>query len=117
MATPIEITKNHVIGISIGTFLSLFAGMWFTVGEVQGYITQITMNTQAIQGVVLSLELSRVDRQIEGFKKERRELKRQLRDDPGNGLLIDQIMELDDSIEDTQIIRECVVDPTKEVCK
>ena len=113
----IKLTKNSVIGISVGTFFSLMAGMWLTVSEVQGYVTQITANTQAIQAIVMSLELGRIDRQIEGLKKERRDLKRKLRVDPGNDLLLDQVDELNDSIEDSQIVRECVVDPNKEVCK
>ena len=111
------INKDSIIGIGVGTFLTLIVGIWGVSGKVQGHIAQILANTSAIQGVVMSLELSRVDRQIEGFKKERRELKRKLRNDPGNGLLHDQILELDDSIENAQFVRQCVVDPTKTICK
>lgn len=111
------ITKDSVVGIGIGTLLTLVVGIWGVSTKVQGYITQISMNTQAIQSVVQSLELSRIDRQIEGFKKERRELKRTLREDPDNGLLHDQILELDDSIDDADKVRECIIDPTKKVCK
>ena len=54
----IKLTKNSVIGISVGTFFSLMAGMWLTVSEVQGYVTQITANTQAIQAIVRSCRSS-----------------------------------------------------------
>ena len=111
------ITKDTIIGGSVATFLTIGAGIWAASGTVQGHIAQIVLNTQAIASVVTSLELSRIDRQIEVFKKERRDLKRQLRDDPNNGLLQDQILELDDSIRYSEIVRECIVDPAKAICK
>ena len=72
------ITKDTIIGGSVATFATLVIGIWAASGTVQGYITQLATNTVSISAIVTSLELSRIDRQIEGFKKERRDLKEQL---------------------------------------
>jgi len=111
------ITKDTIIGGSVATFATLIMGTWAASGTVQGYISQIAANTLSISAIVTSLELSRIDRQIEGFRKELRDLKRQLREDPGNGLLQDQILEVEDSITASLLVRSCIEDPQKEVCK
>ena len=111
------ITKNSVIGMSLTTLIATVLGIWSFSGKAQSYITQIGLNTQAIQAVVQSLELSRVDRQIEGLKSERREINREIRGDPANSLLLDQLDEINDSIETELLKRQCIEDPAKEVCE
>lgn len=115
MRSPI--TKNTMISMSIASLLSMGGGLWFTIEKVQGAFEQLNTNTKSIQVIVTSLELTRIDQQLNDFKRERRNLNRDLRADPINDLLLDQLDELNDAIENTLLIRACVIDSQKEVCK
>ena len=111
------ISKNSIIGMSVSTFLGVLTALWVASGTVQGYLNQQASNTAAIAAVVLSLDISRVDRMIQALQKERRELKRRMREEPDNGLLHDQLEELNDAIEYQSKIRECVINPELKVCQ
>lgn len=115
------VTKNTVVSMSLAGLLTFAGGMWATVSKVQAGFTQISMNTAAIQGVVKSMELSRIDRIIEGKQKEIRDKEIAVLEADGNEpllrLLQDQISQLQDEIDLQMAIRACVVDPEKKVCK
>ena len=65
----------------------------------------------------MSLELIRIDNQIDSLQTERRSLKRQLRNDPNNDLILDQLEEVKDELNALDTLKECTIDPVKEVCK
>ena len=111
------VTKNTVVSVSIGTLLTLAAPIWFGVTKVQGAVSQIEQNTKSVKVIVTSLELIRIDNQIDALQRERREINRQLRKDPDNDLLLKQQDEINDELHALENLRDCIVDPDKEVCK
>lgn len=111
------ITKNTVVGISIGTIGGVLAFLWVAIGTVQGYMEQVDNNSKSVKQIVLSLELMRINQQIDSLQQERRSLKRQLRDDPNNDLILDQLEDIQDELKALDTLKECVTDPEKEVCK
>lgn len=111
------LTKNTMWGMSIASMMTFVGAIWISSGFIQGKIGMIEANASAIAAVVLSLDISRVDRMIEGLKKERRELRRRLRETPNNDLLHEQLEELDDAISHQETIRQCVVNPEQRICQ
>jgi len=115
------ITKNTVVSMSAATLLSVLGGLWFAVDKVQGAFDQLSINTQAITDIGLAMELRGIDRIIESKSKEIRDKEIDILGATGNPaltqLLNSQVKELGQEIEMQKIIRECVVDPTKKVCK
>lgn len=115
------ITKNTMISASLATVISVLGGLWFTVDKVQGAFNQISMNTQAIQDIGTAMELRGIDRVIESKSKEIREKEIAILNAEGNEplvmLLRQQNKKLAEEIEHLRIVRACVVDPTKKVCK
>ena len=111
------VSRNSVFGISLGTFFLVVGAIWVSAEKVQGYIVQIDANTVAIQLVAKSLKLGRLDDEIADLKSERRDLNRELRRDPENDLIIEQLEEIEDEIEALGLIRECVIEPNGRVCE
>jgi hypothetical protein len=115
------INRDTIIGGSIGTFIAVLGALWIASGEVQGYIAQISMNTVAIQSIGQSMELSRIDRIIEGKQKEIRDKEIMILKSANNPdlvlLLQEQVKELADDLTLQLNIRECVVDPAQIICK
>jgi len=116
-----SITKDSVVKMTLAGLLALVVGIWATVEKVQSGFAQISLNTQAIQGVVKSMELSRIDRIIEGKQKEVRDKDVMIMKSAGNkpliDLLHDQVTKLNHEIEMQKIIRGCVVDPESKICE
>ena len=115
------ITKNTMLSMSLATVVSVLGGLWFTVDKVQGAFDQLNINTQAIESIGLAMELRGIDRVIESKSKEIRDKEIAILNAEGNTALIQllqtQNKELATEIEHQKIIRECVVDPTRKVCK
>ena len=115
------ITKNTIFGISAAGVLTLFGSMWVAVAEVQGAFNQLSINTMAIENIGTAMELRGIDRIIESKSKEIRDKQVDIINAGSNPALIQllntQISELQEEITRQRVIRECVVDPTKKVCK
>jgi len=109
----ITLNKKTIVSTSIGTLMAAAGGMWVVSGELQAAAAQIAMNTQSIQ----QLELRSVNSEIARLKTERRSLNRQARQYPNNTLLIEQLEEVQDEIDALIVVRDCMIDPTKEVCQ
>jgi uncharacterized membrane protein YgaE (UPF0421/DUF939 family) len=110
------ITSKTTIGVSIGSVLALASTIWLFTGKAHGYITAIEANTVAISLLATSVELARIGDDIGDIKKEIRELKRDLRHDPDNDLIIDQIEDLEDELEELEKLYSCLAAGNK-VCK
>ena len=108
------------VRISLATAVVVIGWMLGASWTVFGYASQIDENTRAIEGVVTSLELSRVDREISGLQKEKRSIERASTGAVGNLqleiLLGDQVQDIEDEIELKKIIRSCIVSPDQKVC-
>jgi hypothetical protein len=137
----VALIKDTSIRISIVTMAAVMVWMMGASYKVFGYMSQVEANTEltatlpkyitktealelliasnasAIHDVSISLRVGRLDRDISERKKERRELQRALRSDPDNELVQDQIASLQEEIEYFQDLRECVIDPDKEICQ
>ena len=115
------ITKNTMVSVSVATLLSMIGGLWFTVDKVQGAFSQLSINTQAIESIGTAMELRGIDREIGNKQKEIRGLEVEILNNVENTALVNllnqQIHTLQDEIATQQLIRACVVDPTKKVCK
>ena len=81
----------------------------------------MSINTQAIENIGTAMELRGIDRIIESKSKEIRDKEIDILNAEENlpliQLLDTQISTLQIEISMQKIIRECVVDPTKKVCK
>ena len=85
----------------------------YTVSDkVQATVFQVAANVVSIQ----SLELRAVMKDIAYLKKEQRELNRELRTDPDDENIIEDIEEVRDEMEALELQRDCLLDPEKEVC-
>jgi len=128
------LTKNTMVGGSVGGVLAVLYGIWILTSSVNAYTAQIETNTaatiantiavvpiaanttaiaentKAIDALSTSLKLSRIDGWTSDAQRERRELKRELLADPDNELIIEQIGTLDDEIKRYGDIRKCVSD-------
>lgn len=115
------ITKNTMLSMSVATAITVFGGLWITVAKVQAGFNQLSINTQAIESIGTAMELRGIDRVIESKSKEIRDKQIDVLNAEGNKPLIQlldtQISELQREIARQQIIRECVVDPTRKTCK
>jgi hypothetical protein len=112
-----KIRGKHYAGGGIAAVIAAVGTWaWAATGDIHGYIQQITANTEAIQMVSTSLKLGRVNDEIADLKRERRELRRELRDDPENDLILEQIEVIDDELEELEKVRECIM-KGGEVCE
>ena len=115
------ITKNTMMSMSLATAISVLGGLWFTIDRVQGAFNQLSINTVAIESIGMAMELRGIDREISTKQKEVRGLEVEILNNAGNTALINllnqQIHTLEDEIDQQQLIRACVVDPTKKICK
>jgi hypothetical protein len=111
-----EIGKNTVLSVSLGTLGGVAFVMWQAFGVYDGLTDSVYSNTEAtkknsqqLAEVVHSLEMSRIDRRIDNAKKELRQIERWLRDDPEDDILLDQRDDLEDEIERLDKIRDCLL--------
>ena len=113
--------KDTSVRISLVTAAAFIVWMLGASWTVFGYASQIDRNTAAIESVVTSLELSRVDREISGLRKEKRTLERTAKGAAGNmelqDLLDDQVQDIEDEIEFRKLVRSCIVNPNQKVCE
>ncbi len=103
------ITRNTVVSTSLATIVAVAWAMWLFMGDLQGYMNQIVSNTMAIQSLAKAVEVGRVSDEIGDLRREKRELKRALRKDPENDLIMDQLEDIEDSIENKTIIKACIL--------
>lgn len=115
------LTKNTMLSMSLATALTVLGGLWITIAKVQAGFSQLSINTQAIESIGTAMELRGIDRVIESKSKEIRDKQVSILnagDNPPLKQLLDtQISELQSEIAVQQVIRECVVDPAKKICK
>ena len=111
------ISKNTMFSASLATMISIVAGVWYGVSEVQAWVGQIATNTESISLIMKSLELRDIDGRMALAKSEERELNRELRKDPENDLIIEQLDEIEDNLEHLVLIRSCIVSDKTEVCE
>ena len=104
-----HLNKNTVVGLSLSTIILIAGTVWATSAKVSAVVNQVYDNTMILAGVVKSLELSRIDRQISISEEAVRELDRYLQKDPQNELYIDQKATLESKLIKFRAVRECVV--------
>lgn len=113
--------KNIIIGVVTAVLITIVGGTWSSMAKVQAAFAQLSVNTQAIESIGTAMELRGIDRIIESKQREIRANEVKIVSNPNNiplkTLLEDQNKKLADEIAMQHIIRECVVDPTKAVCK
>ncbi len=116
-----ELMKNMLYGVLSAVILSSLGGLWFGMGKAQAALSQLSINTQAIESIGTAMELRGIDRVIESKSKEIRDKEIAILNAKGNTALIQllrsQNSELATEIEHQKTIRECVVDPNMRVCK
>jgi hypothetical protein len=114
MAIPVKtlLSKKTIVSTSIGTLLTMSGGIYMASEKVNAATTQIAMNTVSIQ----SLELRMIQSDIADLKQERRDLKRELREDPENPYVLQDLEEVEDELHALELVRECLIDPEREVC-
>jgi len=109
----ITLNKKTLVSTSIGTLMAAAGGLWVVAGDFNAAVAQIERNTLQIQ----SLEIRSVDSELTGLRKEKRSLNRELREYPGDVILIEDLEEVDDEITELEKIRDCLVNPDIEVCR
>ena len=103
------ITKQTMVGVSVGSLAALLASMWLVVSEVQSWVGQISDNTQALAELSRDVKLSRVYDMIGDLRSERRDLRRILEARPNDRVVLDQIEEIDDEIQLLEKILDCLL--------
>ncbi len=110
------LTKDTGVKLSIATLLAVLIWMGGASWKVFGYVQTIAANTMAIQSVSHSLKVGRISDELGDLRRERRNLKRALRTDPNDELLMDQIEEIEEEIEVLKEKLECATDGNR-VCE
>ena len=115
MDIPVKnlLNKKTIVSGSIGSLLALTGGIYLASEKVNATVFQVAVNTSAIK----SLELKDVQTAIASFKKERREIRRDLRSHPDDIDLMEDLEEVEDEIDALQLVQECMISPEDEVCK
>jgi hypothetical protein len=111
-----KISPDTTVKINLGLIVIILIWAFGVSWKAYGYVTAISTNSAAIQSVSTSLKVGRISDEIGDLKRERRNLSRDLRDDPQNELLADQIAEIDDEIEELERKLKCVTEGNK-VCE
>ena len=106
------LNKKTIISTSVGTLMAVAVGIYTVSDKVQATVFQVAANVVSIQ----SLELRAVLKDIAYLKKEQRELNRELRGNPNDDNIIEDIEEVEDELEALELVRDCLLDPEKEVC-
>ena len=114
MNIPIKnlLNKKTIVSGSIGTLMALSGGIYVASEKVQATVFQVAANSVSIQ----SLEVRAIQSDIALLKKEQRELRRELRNDPENDYVLEDLEEVEDELEALELVRECMLDPKMEVC-
>lgn len=106
-----QLSNNTLMGVVVATLLSSAGAIYAASTKIITLTNQVDDNTYELAGVVKSLELSRIDRQISNAEAEIRELDRYLlgiKEKPP--LLISQRAALEAEIKRLGIIRGCISD-------
>ncbi|GAG12428.1 unnamed protein product, partial [marine sediment metagenome] len=106
------LNKKTIVSGSIGTLMALSGGIYLASDKVQATVYQVAMNTESIE----HLRLKAVQGAVADFKKERREIRRELRQYPDDPDLLEDLDEVEDEIDALQLVQKCMADPEKEVC-
>jgi hypothetical protein len=114
MATPLKtlLNKKTIVSTSIGTLMAMTGGVYLASEKVQATVYQVAANTTAIE----TIKINNVRRYIADLKRERRELRRELRASPDDPYLLEDMDEVEDTIEAAEHVLECLTDPESEVC-
>jgi hypothetical protein len=109
----IELSKKTLVSTSIGTLMAAAGGLWVIAADFNEAVAQINSNTKSIE----SLEIRSIDSELGGLRKEKRALNRELRQYPEDMILLYDLEEVEDEMAVLSLIRECLIDPNKEVCQ
>ena len=109
----ITLNKKTIVSTSIGTLMAASGALWVVAADFNTAVAQINQNTLSIT----SLEIHSIDSELGSLRKEKRSLNRELREYPGDTILLEDLEEIDDEIDELSLIRECLVDPDVEVCR
>ena len=115
MPIPIKnlLNKKTIVSGSIGTLMALSGGIYVASEKVQAAVFQISANASSIH----SLEVRIIKAEIALLKKEQRELRSELREDPENEYVMEDLEEVDDELEALELVRECMLNPEMEICR
>jgi len=109
--------RSLKITASLGGIVAALGLIWSVTSSVVALAAQVNHNTDSVQAIVQSLELSRISDTLGDLKKDRRDLKKELRADPDSPDIEADIDEIEDSIDDAIMMKECILDPTKMICE
>jgi hypothetical protein len=106
------LNKKTIVSTSIGTLMAMSAVVWTVAGQFNEAVAQIARNTGSIAG----FSISQVDLELALAKKERRELRRDLRETPNDEYLLEDMDEVDDNIHRLSELRSCLINPNIKQC-
>jgi flagellar motility protein MotE (MotC chaperone) len=107
------LSKKTIVSGSIGSLVALAGGIYVASDKVQATVYQVAANTQSIE----SIKINRVREFIADLKKERRSIRRELRQDHNDPELLEELEEVNDAIKAAEMLLECMLDPETEVCE
>jgi len=115
MPVPIKtlLSKKTIVSGSIGTLMAMAGGVYVFAADVAEIKHQINLNLTAIE----QIKLNAVHNWIADLKQERREVRRELRSDPDDQYLLEDLDEVEDALEAAELVRECMVNPEQKVCQ
>lgn len=119
-----NLSSDTVVKVNLATLASvlLFLGSasWVAFGKSEQIDTNtqgVMQNTEGIDEIVRSLEISRVSDDISDMKTQRRELRMQQRQYPDDLDIPADIDMLEDELEDAILVKECLLEPDKTNCE
>lgn len=127
----LNLTKDSVVGISLGTLVSIILVTAYAVNHTNGVETRITdafdkisvvadnanKNATAIHELERAVQIQAVRGEISDLEAEERTLKRELRQDPDNDLILDQIYSVEAKIEDLKEVLRCYRERPDAACQ
>jgi len=102
----VEISKNTIIGASLGTFLTMAGTIWTTAIFVNGKISLID---QALAAAIMN-QVEQVQHDLKHARDFRLELRSYLRNNPGDDGAQEDLDEVEDEIADLEDERDCLRD-------
>ena len=112
-----NLSSDTVVKVNLATLASVLLFLGSASWVAFGYAAQVDENTQGIDEIVRSLEISRVSDDISDMKTQRRELRMQQRQYPDDLDIPADIDMLEDELEDAVLVKECLLEPDKTNCE
>jgi len=114
--TTIGITMSSLVALAISVAAAAVSYDNVT-DRIAGAEKGVNKNTEAIHRIEHTMRVNQAQDSLNDTKREIRELKRELRKDVTNELIVDQILQLEDEKERLESLLECYRDNPDKVCE